>query len=127
MILLEVVEIQLPKYRKKIRYKQKICQEPGCGKEYVGHVISKFCNFHSDIRNRRRRKRNALDPTVENQTIKHENSQVMLYRFICGLDGCSKEFEVKVFPKQFVYPKFCEEHRSYHRRQIFLKLKRIAA
>ena len=33
--------MQLPKYKKKKRIKLKVCQEPGCGREFWGHPIAK--------------------------------------------------------------------------------------
>ena len=35
--------MQLPKYKKKKRIKLKVCQEPGCGREFWGHPIAKYC------------------------------------------------------------------------------------
>ena len=42
--------MQLPKYKKKKRIKLKVCQEPGCGREFWGHPIAKYCELHRDIK-----------------------------------------------------------------------------
>ena len=44
--------MQLPKYKKKKRIKLKICQGPGCGREFWGHPIAKYCELHRDIKQR---------------------------------------------------------------------------
>ena len=44
--------MQLPKYKKKKRIKLKVCQEPGCGREFWGHPIAKYCELHRDIKQR---------------------------------------------------------------------------
>ena len=49
--------MQLPKYKKKKRIKLKVCQEPGCGKEFWGHPIAKYCDDHRDIKQRQKQKK----------------------------------------------------------------------
>ncbi len=34
----------------------------------------------------------------------------------CALEGCDHQFEVKIYPRQYVYPKYCPEHRNEYRR-----------
>ena len=34
----------------------------------------------------------------------------------CHLEECDNQFEVKIFPRQYVYPKYCPEHRNEYRR-----------
>ena len=51
--------MQLPKYKKKKRIKLKICQEPGCGREFWGHPIAKYCELHRDIKQRQKQKKKA--------------------------------------------------------------------
>lgn len=58
-----------------------------------------------------------------------ENNQILLHNFkietrrlcACGLMGCEREFAITLIPNQALYPKFCEEHRTTHRRRIFLE------
>ena len=124
--------MQLPKYKKdKGKQKQKICKEPGCGKEYYGHAISKYCGVHSDARNRVRKKRTFIDPSVDNLIFNHHFHEVTNVEFRCPVSGCGNEYMVRVFPKQFIYPKYCEKHRSSYKRIITQKVlpyeQRIAA
>ena len=83
--------MQLPKYKKKKRIKLKVCQEPGCGREFWGHPIAKYCELHRDIKK-------------------------------CCLEGCNELFTIRVFPKQYIYPRFCEEHRNDFKRANYLRI-----
>ena len=51
--------MQLPKYKKKKRIKLKVCQEPGCGREFWGHPIAKYCELHRDIKQRQKQKKDV--------------------------------------------------------------------
>lgn len=118
--------MQLPKYKKKKREKLKICQEPGCGKEFWGHPIAKYCELHRDIRFRQRRRRVYESVDVKNQIFNHKFHEVTDVEFACQLPGCGRKYKIRVFPKQYVYPKYCEEHRNEFRRESFLREQRLA-
>ena len=34
----------------------------------------------------------------------------------CELEGCDHQFEVKIYPRQYIYPKYCPEHRNEYKR-----------
>ena len=58
--------------------------------------------------------------TADNKIILH-NYQVSIARdYACGLEGCTAKHKVNLIPGQILYPKYCEEHRTEHRRQQFL-------
>ena len=40
----------------------------------------------------------------------------------CALEGCIHQFEVKIYPRQYIYPKYCPEHRNEYRRIRHLEL-----
>lgn len=113
--------MQLPKYKKKNRRKLKICQEPGCGREFWGHPIAKYCELHRDLKTRKRARRVYENVDVKNQIFKHNFSESSDIEFTCQLEGCSNKFFLKVFPKQFVYPKYCPEHRNEYKREAHLR------
>jgi len=115
--------MQLPQYKRNRRQKEKykICHEPGCGKEFWGHPIAKYCELHNDPKKRVRRRRRVTNIRDENMVFEHRFSEVTSVEFPCALKGCCKKFIVKVFPKQYVYPKYCEEHRVIYRRGLFLR------
>lgn len=57
----------------------------------------------------------------ENQLIPHNFKVEHKRTFVCELEGCESEFEITVFPKQLIYPKFCPPHRNQHQRDFFLE------
>jgi hypothetical protein len=40
----------------------------------------------------------------------------------CALEGCDHQFEVKIYPRQYIYPKYCPEHRNEYKRVRHLQL-----
>jgi hypothetical protein len=116
--------MQLPKYKKKKRIKLKICQEPGCGREFWGHPIAKYCELHRDIKQRAKHKKEFESVDVKNMVFKHNYTEVLDLEFCCCLDGCESRYIVKVFPKQFVYPRYCLEHRNDFRRANFIRMQK---
>ena len=113
--------MQLPRYKRKKRIKLKICQEPGCGKQFWGHPIAKYCPEHRDIKNRQKPKKDYDSIEKNNMLFRHNYTDVVEIAFKCCMVGCDNDFSVKVFPKQFVYPRFCMEHRNAFKRQNFLR------
>ena len=109
--------MQLPRYKKKKRVKLKICQEPGCGKEFLGHPIAKYCELHRNIANRTRKIKEYEAVDLKNFVFKHNFTEVTDVELTCHLDGCDSKYTVKIFPKQYVYPKFCETHRNDYKRE----------
>lgn len=54
-----------------------------------------------------------------NQLLKHNFRYCHARQFSCALDGCTHIFELMLVPGQIIYPKYCEEHRSNYRRELF--------
>ena len=118
-----VVKVQLPKYKKKKRIKLKICQY--CGKEFWGHPIAKYCELHRDVKQREKTKKPTEPLDANNRVFEHEYLEVVEQEFTCELDGCGKTFMVKVFPKQFVYPRYCDEHRNEFKRRNWIRQRQL--
>jgi hypothetical protein len=114
--------MQLPKYKKKKREKLKICQEPGCGKEFIGHPIAKYCPDHRNISNRTRKVKIYESVDVKNFVFSHNFTDVTEIERACSLPGCNRRYILKIYPKQKIYPKFCEEHRNDFKRKLFNKI-----
>lgn len=121
--LIFVCKVQLPKYKKKKRIKLKICQY--CGKEFWGHPIAKYCELHRDVKQREKTKKPTEPLDANNRVFEHEYLEVVEQEFTCELDGCGKTFMVKVFPKQFVYPRYCDEHRNEFKRRNWIRSRQI--
>lgn len=115
--------MQLPKYKKKKRIKLKICQY--CGKEFWGHPIAKYCELHRDVKQREKTKKSPEPGDSNNRTYNHEHIEVQEETWTCELEGCGKTYVVKIFPKQFVYPRFCEEHRNEFKRRNWTRAKQL--
>jgi len=119
--------VVIPKRKKKEKLVEKTCAFPKCDKIFYGTGASRYCKEH-----RSRKYRKIIDKTVvkkrkiinnldTNQTIEHSYNEVQKVLFTCALEGCNNTFEVKIFPKIFVYPKYCAEHRNHYKRERFLK------
>lgn len=115
--------MQLPKYKKKKRIKLKICQY--CGKEFWGHPIAKYCELHRDVKQREKTKKTPEPGDSNNRTYNHDFLEVGEETWECELDGCGKTYTVKIFPKQFVYPRFCDEHRNEFKRRNWIRAKLV--
>jgi hypothetical protein len=116
--------MQLPKYKKKKRIKLKKCQEPGCGREFWGHPIAKYCELHRDIKARAKTKSAVESVEAKNLVFRHNYTDPVDVRFRCSLENCEELFPVKIFPKQFIYPRFCMEHRNDFKRENYVRLLR---
>ena len=115
--------MQLPRYKKRLRLKHKVCREPGCGREYWGHTTSKYCEHHSDQKNRVRRRRPKTDPGVVNYIHNPIIREPIDMVRTCSLEGCYNTYQFRVIPHVTVYPRFCDAHRSEFRRINFLRLR----
>ena len=118
--------MQIPKKKPNDKLKKKICKEPGCGLEFWRHPIAKYCETHRDIKARVKiiKDRPSLDDL--NLVINHENKEPVSHIFNCSLEGCCEPYEVVLFPKQEVYPKFCETHRNEFKRKEFSRLYKLS-
>jgi len=114
--------MQLPKSRRRQKLREKKCQYPGCGKIFFGIHISKYCPEHRQDRYRIRKRAKAEDVNIKNQTFRHSFTEVSTMVMDCALDGCEHQFEVKIYPRQYIYPKYCPEHRNEFKRIRHLQL-----
>jgi hypothetical protein len=115
----------------RIKNKNKLCVI--CGKEFFGHAVRKYCDIHLDQKNGDRvklrteyRKKLLSIHENSNQVNNFKNKDVLKIKASCKLNGCGNIFELLVFPRQEVFPKYCEDHRSEYRRRNFLRMKHAA-
>lgn len=114
--------MQIPKTRRSQKKREKRCLYPDCGKIFFGIHIAKYCEEHREDRYRIRKRATPEDVNKKNQTIKHEFTEVITQIMQCGLEECNVDFDVKIFPRQYIYPKYCPEHRNEYRRIRHLSL-----
>jgi hypothetical protein len=118
--------MQIPKIPKKPVPKEKKCQYEGCSKMFMGIHANKYCDEHKDPNNRAKKKEVEVQSST-NQIIQHQYTDVKTMMLDCALEGCDKQFELKIYPRQFVYPKYCSDHRSEHKRKSKNDKKNYAA
>ena len=106
------------KFKKQNKLVQKKCQYDGCGKDYVGHAISKYCKFHRDVKNREVKKHETIN---NNLIINYSNNKITVEEFTCSLEGCNNKYTIELIPRQNVYPKYCPDHRNEFKRKNFKK------
>jgi len=114
--------MEIPKYSKIKNYvkKLKFCKYPDCEKEFFAKSpIQKYCSFHQEIKNRKRKRKYSLDRT--NKHFYHDFHYATEIEFTCELPGCGNTFKTLILPKQYIVPRFCEYHRNEEKRKRFLK------
>jgi hypothetical protein len=98
--------------------KASICRTTSNSQSHGWHIQNVF--LHS---NEPEPKMDALSdfegPEVKNQLFFHEFQKITRVEFTCMLPGCREKYEVDIYPGQYVYPKFCEKHRSEYQRVNF--------
>jgi hypothetical protein len=114
--------MQLPKTPRGQKFKEKICMYPGCGKVFHGIHISKYCVEHRKDRYRIRKRTKPENVNLKNQTIQHKYTTVVEQTMTCALEQCESQFTIKIFPRQYIYPKFCQDHRNEYRRERHLRM-----
>jgi hypothetical protein len=101
--------------------KLKKCKFCGCKKSFFGKGASKYCKEHRKLFYRKnlyeKKKKNLSD---DNLIIKHSHKESTTVYKNC--EACMEQYEIKLLPNQFVYPKFCEEHRNVFRREQYLRM-----
>ena len=76
------------------------------------------------MKNRVRVRREYKPVDEDNMVFNHSLQDVTEYTFCCSLEGCNKMYSVSLYPKQSVYPRYCEEHRNPFKRKNFLREKK---
>ena len=91
-----------------------------CNKEFNGPRHQRYCSEHANPSTRHRVRIYKTDPCIFNQIIEHKsiNSSCIMQK--CQLEGCHNEFKLTLLPHTYVYPKYCESHRTEYRRKYFL-------
>ena len=115
------MSMKMPVYRKKKRVKFKVCLEPGCGKDFWGHPIAKYCEEHRDIKCRVKPIKESISTEDLNLVLSYNNEEPEDKILQCSLDGCNTPYSVHLIPKQTIYPRYCQEHRNEFKRNLFIK------
>ena len=78
--------------------------------------------MHRDIKQRQKQKKDVDNIESKNIIFRHNYTESMDLTFKCCLEGCNETFTIRVFPKQYIYPRFCDEHRNDFKRANFLRI-----
>jgi len=110
------------KFRKS-KQKSRICEHPGCGVSFMGLSRTKYCEGHRAAKysqeRHNARKQESVTFSKENLTINHKHVYAKRVKRVCSLGGCNSCYEIILLPKVYVYPKYCEEHRSAYKRELY--------
>ncbi len=55
---------------------------------------------------------------ANNRILLHNYQAPVIKDCRCDLEGCGNAFSVVLIPNQALYPRYCREHRTEHRRAI---------
>ena len=113
--------------------KKKTCHFPGCTEEFMGRGKTKYCEEHRKPMYRAQLYGRPADesavndingtpvPTSElNITMKHTYIEAVHMERKC--ECCGKVYRIIVIPSQYVYPRYCDEHRNEWKRNNFLRI-----
>jgi hypothetical protein len=118
--------MNVPKKRKNYSMVTKQCQFVGCDKQYKGNNVSKYCKLHRQAKFKKELYRKPKEKVESiNQVIKHTYSDEPVLQVKCELEGCNNEFNIQLFHAQYLYPKYCPDHRNEFKRNLFLKQQSI--
>ena len=114
--------------------KERLCGFPGCQEKFMGRGKTKYCEEHrkQEYRSKLYSKPkgesavkdgdgNFINTSDVNQTIKHSYTEAVETELKCAC--CGKRYHVTLIPSQFIYPKYCEEHRNEFKRNRYTQLR----
>lgn len=111
----------IPKSPRRQKLREKKCLYPECGSTYYGPPNAKYCPEHRKPEHRKKKQIQPESVNEKNQTLNHQYTKATTIVVNCALEGCGHPFEITVYPRQYVYPKYCPEHRNEFRRIRLLK------
>jgi hypothetical protein len=102
--------------------KLKKCAFPGCSVRFFGRGKTKYCEEHKKNKHYfELYHKNRIKKIDINQIIRHEELYCKTIMLKCSIENCFSHFNITLIPGVYVYPKYCPDHRSEHKRELFLK------
>jgi len=112
-------------YKSKIRNQKnkitKTCAYHNCDTKIVGIGRKKYCEEHQkkkyydELYHQKYVERSKENDT--NQIINHDFIYAVTQ--ICHCDCCRKEFTIKLLPRVYKYPKYCNDHVNEYKRILY--------
>ena len=113
--------MRIPKSRRRQKLREKQCSYPGCDAIFFGFPNAKYCPEHRKAAYRIRKTVKPENMNIKNQTFRHGYTKAVTMVVTCALQGCGRPFEIIIYPRQYIYPKYCPLHRNEYRRIQLLK------
>ena len=108
----------------RVRREIRTCKHPACGTKFEGSPTSLYCLEHRTRKSRTERfiPKEAPKPATNNLVLETQTLKPETYSLACSLPGCGRMYSFTLYPDHTVYPMYCEEHRSEHKRRHFLQM-----
>jgi hypothetical protein len=108
----------------RVRREIRVCKHPGCGEKFEGSPTSLYCLEHRTRKSRTERfvPKEAPQPAENNLVLTPDALKPEMRTLRCSLDGCARHYSFTLYPDRTIYPMYCEEHRSEHKRRHFQRM-----
>ena len=122
----------IPKYvaglnRRKVT---KYCEYPGCGMEFMGYKMAKYCDTHRGsesldmLRKRGRKAKIARSNQVWMDTLIKINARGMEGQVVFReCQTCQQQYSFVLHKDVSSYPRHCHDHMNEHKRNLYHHLK----
>lgn len=106
---------------------EKKCDFTGCNVIELMTARGKFCKEHKKPKyrkiidqNKNRKKDLSFNSNIQ---IKHKYDEVTVVKRPCNT--CGDDYEIKLFPKIYIYSGNCAEHQNPYKRNLYMNKKVI--
>ena len=100
------------------KFKLRTCEFRDCQEPFMGLQSHKYCPEHRKSEYKQDKYYYISEPEDTNIVYNHKLTYSARVKFKCAC--CNKEYEVTIIPSVYIYPKFCSEHRSEFKRNLFV-------
>lgn len=116
----------IPTKGRRSSLKRRVCAFEGCNRTFLSSgPMAKYCSEH--INNdfivkryqRKTKEKHDIEFNKNNKRINH--NYFYATKEIHKCECCGIEYEILVLPRQFNYPKHCEEHRNEYKRNRYIQ------
>ena len=115
----------LEKKKRIEKLQDKVCKFPGCNKKFRGTGKSLYCKIHREKKYRKEidKAKNDLNNALNdinnpNFTLNHDYTTSTTIVRKC--DCCDNTYEIMIFPKTFIYSRYCSDHRNEYKRKLYI-------
>ncbi len=108
----------------RIRKETRNCKHPGCSVKFEGSLTSLYCLEHRSRKSRADRfiPKEPPKPEENNLVFQGKTNKPAIRSLACSLPNCHNVYTFVLYPDRNLYPMYCEEHRSEHKRNHFIRM-----